>query len=110
MLSSKRFWWEACVEFACDVALEASDGFGFGFSFVAAALEVVACRGVVGETCDHDAPERTVGLTVAAAAESVSLLFAARGVEWCGSAQSSEGSFVADPAGVLAGARAHQTN
>jgi len=40
MLSSKRVVWEVCVELACDVSLEASDGFGFGFAFGAAALEV----------------------------------------------------------------------
>ena len=103
MLSSKRFWWEACVEFACDVTLEATDGFGFGFAFGAAALEVCACRRVVGEAGDNDPPEGTVGLTIATTTEAMSLLFAAGCVEWCGATQPREGSFVVDPARVLAG-------
>ena len=103
MLSSQSLLREAGVELAGDVALEAADGFGFGLAFGAASLEVVAGCGVVGEPGDHDAPERAVGLTVTTTAESMPLLFAARGVERRGSAESGEGSFVVDPARVLAG-------
>jgi hypothetical protein len=95
---------EAGVELACDVTLEAADGFGFGLAFGAAALEVVAGGGVIGEARDDDAPEGTVGLAVTGPAESVSLLLAAGGVERRSSAEASEGAFVADPVGVLAGA------
>lgn len=93
---------EAGVELACDVALEAADGFGFGFAFGAAALEVVAGGGVIGEAGDDDASEGAVGLSVTGPAESVSLLLAAGGVERCSSAEASEGTFVSDPVGVLA--------
>ena len=95
--------WEVCVELACDVLLEAADGFGFGFAFGAAALEVAAGRRVVGEAGDHDPPQGAVGLAVTGTAEPMSLLFAAGGVERCGAAESCEGSFVADPVRVLAG-------
>src|SRR5215831_9090816 len=95
--------WEVCVELACDVALEASDCFGFGLAFGAAALEVAAGCGVVRETGDHDPPQCAVGLAVTGAAEAMSLLFAAGRVERCGAAKSREGSLVMDPVGVLAG-------
>ena len=65
--------------------------------------EILAGRGVVGEASDHDPPQGAVGLTVTGAAEAMSLLFAAGRVEWCCAAEPSEGSFVADPARVLAG-------
>src|SRR3954447_24252387 len=94
---------KACVELAGDVALEAADGFGFGLAFGAAPLEIATSRGIVGEAGDHDAPEGAVGLTVAAAAESMPLLFAARRIEWRGSTESGEGSVVVDPTGVLTG-------
>ena len=69
--------WEAGVELSCDVALEAADGFGFGFAFGASALEVAAGRGVVGKACDHDPPQCAVGLAITSTAETVTLLFAA---------------------------------
>ena len=90
-------------EAAGDVALEAADGFGFGLAFGAASLEIATSLGVVGEAGDHDAPEGAVRLTVTAAAESMPLLFAAGGIEWCGAAESGEGSLVVDPTGVLTG-------
>jgi hypothetical protein len=68
--------WEPVVELSGDVALEAADGFGFGLALAETALEVAPCVGVVGEPADHDPPERRVGLAVAGAAESVSLLLA----------------------------------
>src|SRR3974377_458125 len=64
-------------ELASDVALEAADGFGLGFAFVAAAAEVRAGVGVVGEAGDDDAPQGAVGLAVAGPAESMALLLAA---------------------------------
>jgi hypothetical protein len=100
-LSSQSFLRKTRVELAGDVALEAADGFGLGLAFGAAPLDVATCRRVVGESGDHDAPQGAVGLTVAAAAESMPLLFAARGIERCSSTESGEGSFVADSAGVL---------
>jgi len=81
VVSSQSLLWEVRVELSCDVALEAADGFGCGFAFGAAALEVMAGCGVVRQAGDHDPPEGAVGLTVAAAVESMPLLFAARGVE-----------------------------
>jgi len=41
-------------------------------------------------------------LAVTGPAESVTVLFATRGIERCSSAEASEGTFVADPVGVLA--------
>ena len=95
--------WEVCVELACDVLLEAADGFGFGFAFGAAGLEVAAGCGVVGEAGDHDPPQGAVGLAVTGSAEAMSLLFAAGCVQWCGATEPCEGAFVVGAAGVLAG-------
>src|SRR4051794_28943190 len=94
---------KARVELAGDVALEAADGFGFGLAFGAAPLEIATSRGIVGEAGDHDAPEGAVGLTVAAAAESMPLLFAARRIEWRGSTESGGGSVGVGPPGVFTG-------
>ena len=57
--------WEACVELSGDVALETADRFGFCFAFGAAALEVAAGLGAVGEAGNDDAPECAVGLAIA---------------------------------------------
>jgi hypothetical protein len=84
-------FWEAGVELSGDVALEAADGFGFGFALGAAALEVVAVGGVVGEAGDHDPPQGAVGLTISRAAESMALLFAAGSIEGRDAAESGEG-------------------
>jgi hypothetical protein len=60
-------------------------------------------RGVVDHAGDHDSPERRVGLAVAAAVESVSLVFAAAGVDPGCAAEVGEGALVAEPLGVVAG-------
>src|SRR4051812_29889868 len=92
---------KACVELAGDVALEAADGFGFGLAFGAAPLEIATSRGIVGEAGDHDAPEGAVGLTGAAAAGAMPLLFFARRIEWGGSPESGGGEFVVGSRGVF---------
>src|SRR3974377_943866 len=89
-------------ELASDVALEAADGFGLGFAFVAAASEVRAGVGVVGEAGDDDAPQGAVGLAVAGPAEAMSLLLAAGCVQGCGATQTRESPLVAEAVRVLA--------
>ena len=61
------------VDFAGDVAFEASEGFAFGFSFGLSAGGVGLGAWVVLEPVDGDGVEGSVGLAVAASVEAVSL-------------------------------------
>jgi hypothetical protein len=68
--------WEPVVDLSGDVAFEAGDRFSLGLAVGETALQVAAGVGVVGEPADHDPRQRRVGLVVAGAAESVSVLLA----------------------------------
>ena len=61
-------------EFAGDVALEAADDLGFGQAFFGASFDVVLGGLVVRHAHDDDAPQRGVGVAVAAAVEPVPLV------------------------------------
>ena len=65
---------EEPVDAACDVALEAADGFSFGFAFCEGVGHVFLGGLVMGEADHGDAPEGVVGLAVAAAVEAAALL------------------------------------
>ena len=54
-----------------------------GFAFVLFAFEVGACGRVHAALGDGDAVQGAVELAVAAAVETVALVFAGAGVEWC---------------------------
>ena len=74
-------WWgevvEDCsVDLPGDGALEAADDFFAGFALGEAALHVGLGCGVPAESADRDDVERGVGVSVAAAVESVALLTA----------------------------------
>ena len=87
---------EESVEVAGEVALEAAAGFSAGLAFGDAALEVGLGTGVVLATDDDDLVEGPVELTVAAAAEPVSVLVLTRGgFDRCDSAEPGEGGFAA---------------
>ena len=70
---------EDAVDFAGDVAFQASDDLGFGESFLGAAFGVGAASWVVAEAVEHDDVEGVVGVAVAASVESVSVDAAAAG-------------------------------
>ena len=65
------------------MSFEAADGFPSAFAFVLFAFEVGAGGWVDAALGDGDAVEGAVELAVAAAVESVALVFAGAGVEWC---------------------------
>ena len=62
------------VDLACDVALEAADDFFAGLAFGESSGHVRLRGCVPSESADDDDVERSVGLAVAAAVESVASL------------------------------------
>ena len=69
--ASARCGAEVGVDLAGDVALEAADDLGLGFSFRGAPLGVGAGSRVRAEAGEHDPPQGVVGLAVAAGVEPV---------------------------------------
>jgi hypothetical protein len=69
------------VDLACDVALEAAEGFFLGEALLGAAFDVVAGAGVVDHAGDDDPPQRSVGLAVTSTVEPVAFVLAAAGVD-----------------------------
>jgi hypothetical protein len=65
------------------LAFEAADRFAAALAFGLFAFEAGAGGGVDAALSDGDAVESAVELAVAAAVESVALVFAGAGVEWC---------------------------
>ena len=96
---------QCAVDLSCEVALEAADGFFFGFAFGDAAVEVAAGSVAVAEPDDDDHVQCPVGGAVAGEVEPV----AAGAPAGCnaghrsGCAQVGEGRFGAEPVDVLAG-------
>jgi hypothetical protein len=72
------------------LSFEAADRFAAALAFVLFAFEVGAGWGVDATLRDGDAVERGVELAVAAAVESVALVFAGAGVERCDAGVSGE--------------------
>jgi hypothetical protein len=73
--------WEQGVDLAGDVALEAAHRFLFGLAVLDPSFDVVAGSGVIDHAGQHDAPQRGVGVPVAATVEAVALLFAGAGID-----------------------------
>ena len=90
------------VDLACDVALEATDGFLLGEALLDAPVDVVAGVGVIDHAGDDDLPQRGVGLAVTTAVEAMTLVLAAARVEGRRATEVGEGGFVAEPFGVVA--------
>jgi hypothetical protein len=67
------------VELAGDVALEASDDLFLGQAVFGASFHVGAGAEIPAQAAEHDAVERFVGLTVAAAVEAVAVGLAGGG-------------------------------
>ena len=95
--------WELVVDLAGDVALEAADGFFLGAALGDAAGDVGAGAFVADHAGEHDAPQRRVGLSVAAAVEAVSFVFAAAGIDRSDTAQVRERRFGSESLRVVAG-------
>src|SRR5690242_1888530 len=93
---------EGGVDFADDVALEASHDVLAAESLLGASLDVGAGAGVIAHATQHDGVQGVVGCAVAAAVEPVSVGAAGAGRDRCHSAQVGEGGLAAKPVGVVA--------
>src|SRR5277367_4784759 len=89
-------------DFACDVAFEAADDFGFGLAFGNASGDVGAGGFVVFHSDDDDAVQCGVGASVSASVEAVSAGFAAGGRDGAGAAELSEGGLAGEALSVVA--------
>ena len=89
-------------DFAGEVALETAHDLIFRFAFGEAPRHVVTGGLVAAQPHDQDDMQRPVGITVAAAVESVSDGFAAGGLQRADSAEFSEGAVAGDPIVVVA--------
>ena len=69
--ASARGGAEVGVDLAGDVAFEAADDLGFGFSFCGAPLGVGAGGGVRAEAGEHDSPQGVIRLAVTARVKAV---------------------------------------
>jgi hypothetical protein len=81
---------EEVPDAACEVALEAADGFAVGLAFGGLASEVDLGFGVAASACDGDAMDRRVDLAVAAAVEAVAVGFARADGDRCDSGGAGE--------------------
>ena len=94
---------EEAEHLSSDVALEAAHRLLLGQSFLLASIDVLGGSRVVDHAGEHDVPEGRVGLTIAAAIESVSLVLAAAGIEWRSAAEVGKSSLVAQAPGIVTG-------
>src|SRR5664280_3329171 len=91
------------VDLAGDVALQDADDLALGASLLHSALEGGLRVWVVGDPHHDDAPQRAVGLAVAAAVETMACHLARGCLDRRHAAEMSPGRLRAQPLGVVAG-------
>src|SRR5437667_8443643 len=94
---------ECGVDFADEVALEAAHDLLLGEALFGASFDVGLGGRVVAHPAQGDGVEGAVGLSVAAAVESVAVGAAGAGRQGRGAAQVGQGGFGAQPVGVVSG-------
>lgn len=94
---------EEAVDIEGDVALEAAHRASRGVALANTLVDVRASSWVPPKADNHDAPQRHVGLAVAATVESVPILFAGGALQRRHPAECGEGGLAAESLGVVAG-------